>query len=320
MTTPVTSTLLTQLRAVHGLTNTEIQIADTRTAQARTEAVRDELSANAHDARMRAQNIDSAIRELGGVPDLIGPFVGRAVATVKTLREQAEPFDEALLGDLALESQLLGRARYIKALATTASRSDLVTLADRLIAAHTSTVDWLTTVLAEDALGGPAALRRTPTQAVTGMAVRLANIPLTWSARGIDRVLDMFRSVPPALDELRARGAHAGDVTVKTLTASRDAALETAEKVTRREGVSGTADALHSVRTEAGILDADELPIRDYDGLNVGQAVAAIKELSKPSDVRAVLAYEESNKARHNVVSAAESRVAALAQEASGLR
>ncbi|MBF6328102.1 ferritin-like domain-containing protein [Nocardia transvalensis] len=318
MSTREITTLLGQLRAVRDLTNTEIQIAETRIAQARTEAVRRELSENADNARARAEAIEAAIRELGGVPALIGPFLGRVTAVVKAMVEQAQPFDEALLGDLALEHQLLDRARYIKALATTAQRPDVVALAERLITAHEATVDWLTTVLVEEALGGPAALRRTPLQAATGTAVRAINVPVTWSARGLDRALDTFRSTRPALGELLERGAHVGDVAVKTLTASRDAALETAERVTRREGAEAAADALHSVRTATGVLERHELPIRDYDDLNVSQAVAAIKDLNKPDDVRAILAYEEANKNRHGVVSAAQARLAAIAQEVTG--
>ncbi|MFC9434727.1 ferritin-like domain-containing protein [Nocardia sp. NPDC057030] len=319
MSTRDTTALLAQLRALRDLTNTEIRIAETRIAQARTEAVRRELSENADNARRRAEAIEAAIRELGGVPERIGPFVGRILAAVKAMGEQAQPFDEALLGDLVLEHQLLDRARYVKALAIAAQRDEVVTLADRLIAAHTATVDWLTTVLAEDALGGPAALRRTPFQAVTGTAVKLVNIPVILSARGIDRTLDTFRSAPPALSELLARGAHAGDVAVKALTASRDAALESAERVTRREGAENAAEALHSLRTSAGVLEPGELPIGDYDELNVSQSVAAIKELTDPRDVRAILAYEEAHKNRQGVVSAAQTRIAAIAQDVTGL-
>ncbi|WP_327115890.1 ferritin-like domain-containing protein [Nocardia sp. NBC_01730] len=319
MSTRDTTTLLAQLRAVLDLTNTEIQIAETRIAQARTEAVRRELSANADNARARAEAVEAAIRELGGVPELIGPFLGRAAAVVKAMVEQAQPFDEALLGDLTLEHQLLDRARYIKALATTTRQTDVVTLAERLITAHSATVDWLTTVLAEDALGGPAALRRTPFQAATGTAVKLVNIPVTWSARGLDRALDTVRATPPALGELLAQGAHAGGVAVRTLTASRDAALETAEQVTRREGADTAADALHSIRTATGVLEPGELPIDDYDDLNVTQAVAVVKELTEPADIRAIVAYEEANKNRHGVVSAAQTRLAAIAQEVTGL-
>jgi len=314
-----TSTVLAQLRTVLDLTNTEIQVAETRVSQARTDAVRRELSQNAANGRARAEAIEAAIRKLGGFPDVIGPLLGRAAAAVKALTEQAQPFGEALLGDLALEHQLLDRARYTKALAVATGRSDIEKLADRLMEAHSATVDWLTTVLAEDALGGPAALRRTPLQAATGVAVRLVNVPMSWSARGLDRAVDSVRATPPALGELLSRGAHAGDVAAKALSASRDAALATAERVTRREGADQAADALHSMRSSAGVLEADELPIPDYDALNVSEAVAAIKELTVPSDVRAILAYEEAHKDRQGVVSAAQTRVAAIAQEVVGI-
>ncbi|WP_236567187.1 ferritin-like domain-containing protein [Nocardia sp. CY41] len=281
MSTREITTLLAQLRAVLALTNTEIQIADTRIAQARTDAVRQELSANAERARDRATAIEAAIRELGGVPEVIGPFLGRAVAAVKALADQAQPFEEALLGDLTLEHQLLDRARYIKALATTAGHREVVGLADRLITAHTETVDWLTTVLAEDALGGPAALRPT---LLTGTAARLFNLPVDWSARGLDRALDTVRATGPALGELLAQGGRAGDVAVKTFTASRDAALATAEQVTRREGADTAANTLRSVRGATSVLDPDELPISDFPELNLTQAAAAIKELTDPTD------------------------------------
>ncbi|MFE7747359.1 ferritin-like domain-containing protein [Nocardia sp. NPDC057455] len=319
MSTPDTTTLLAQLRTVLSLTNTEIQVAETRIAQARTDAVRRELSENADNARARSESIEAAIRDLGGVPELVAPFLGQAAAAVKAMVEQALPFDEALLGDLALEHQLVDRARYIKALATAAGQREVVALAQRLITAHSATVDWLTTVLAEDALGGPAALRRTPLQSAAGTAVKLFNLPVTLSTRGLDRALDTVRATPPALGGLLAQGARAGNVAAKTLSASRDAALETAEQVTRREGADTAADALRSIRTSTGVLEPEELPISDYDELNVSQAVAEVKELTDPADIRAIVAYEEAHKNRHGVVSAAQTRLAAIAQEVAGL-
>jgi hypothetical protein len=319
MTTTDATTLLAQLRAILDLTNTEIQVAETRVTQARTEAVQRELSQNASNGRARAEAIETAIRDLGGYPDLIGPFIGRAAAAVKALTEQAQPFDEALLGDLALEHQLLDRARYIKALAVAAKRKDIESLAERLITAHSATVDWLTTVLAEDALGGPAALRRTPIQAATGAAVRLVYVPMSWSARGLDKAIDTVRTAPPALGELLNRGAQARDVALKTLAASRDAALETAEKVVRSEGATEAADALHQVRAATGVLDPDELPIPEYTELNVSQAVAAVKDLTDPADIRAIIAYEEAHKNRHGVVSAAQTRLADIAKDVVGI-
>ncbi len=319
MTAPDTTRLLAQLRTLLDLTNTEIQIAETRIAQARTEAVRRELTQNAANGRDRAAAIEDAIRELGGYPDVIGPFLGRAAAAVKALTEQAEPFDEALLGDLALEDQLLDRARYAKALAVAAKLSEVEDLADRLITAHSATVDWLTTVLAEDALGGPAALRRTPLQMAAGTAVKLVNLPVAWSARGVDRTVDALRSAGPAFNDLVKRGGNAGEIAAKAFSASQNAALRAAERVTRSEGADRAADALHSGRASVGVLDEKELPIRNYDDLNISDAVAAIKELTAPSDVRVIIAYEEAHKNRQRIVSAAQTRVAAIAQEVVGI-
>ena len=314
-----TGTLLAQLRTVLDLTHTEIQVAETRVAQARTEAVRTELTQNAENGRIRAEAIEKAIRDLGGFPDVIGPFLGRAAAAVKALTEQAEPFDEALLGDLALENQLLDRSRYIKALAVAAKNKDVEELATRLITAHSATVDWLTTVLAEDALGGPAALRRTPVQAAAGAVVRVVNLPMTWSARGVERAAEAVRSVRPTVSELVDRGQHTTEIATKTLVGARDSALEAAEKITRNEGAGRAAEAIHATRSAAGVLDADELPVADYDDLNVNDAATAVKDLTDPADIRVIIAYEEAHKNRARVVSSAQTRLAAIAQEVVGI-
>lgn len=314
-----TTTLVANLRTVLELTSTEIQIAEFRTSQARTDAVHQELSKNAENARTRAALIEATIRELGGTPTIFGPLLGRAAALVKALTEQAEPFAEALLGDLALEHLLVDRARYLKSLAVAAGNSQVQDLADSLIEAHSATVVWLTTVLAEDALGGPAALRRTPVQAAAGVAVKLANLPGQLATRMVDRVLTTVRSTRPAFDDALARGSQAGEIAAKTLSASRDAALSAAEKVSRREGADEVADALHNLRGTTGVLEADELPIAGYDELNVNDAVAAVKELSEPADIRVVIAYEEFHKDRQRVVSAAQSRLSTIAQEIVGI-
>lgn len=319
MSTRETTSLITQLRAILELTHTEVQIAQTRVAQARTEAVERELTQNAENAAERALTIESAIRDLGGFPNVVIPFIGRAAAAFKTLAEQAQPFDEALLGDLALEHELLDRSRYLKALAVAAQNQDVEDLADQLVVAHGATVDWLTTVLAEDALGGPAALRRSPLQAAAGLAVKAANLPVQLSTRGLDRVIDALRNTQPTLEDLADRGSRARGVASKAFTAGRDAALETAEKVTRDAGADDAADALHSLRSATGTVQADELPIADYDELNVNQAVSAIKELEDPADLRAVIAYEEQHKNRQGVVSAAQVRVADIAREVVGV-
>ena len=91
-------------------------------------------------------------------------------------------------------------------------------------------------MLAEDALGGPAALRRTPMQAAAGTAIQLINVPVNWLVRSLDRAVDTVRATPMALSELISRGKRVGDVASKTVSASRDAALETAEEVIRDGG------------------------------------------------------------------------------------
>jgi hypothetical protein len=318
-TTRDTATLLTQLRTLLDLTHTEIQIAETRVVQARTDAVRRELTQNAENARERALSIAGAIRDLGGAPDFFGPLVGRATAAVKAVAEQAEPFPEALLGDLTLEDKLLDRARYLKALAVTAKAPEIEELATQLITAHSATVNWLTTVLAEDALGGPAALRRTPLQAVAGAAVKLATLPGVVSTRVFDRAVELVRNARPTFTGAADRGVRAGEVAAKVITGARDAALSAAEAITRDEGADTAADALHSVRSATGVLDPAELPIADYDELNVNDAITAIKDLDDPADIRAIVAYEEAHKERQRVVSAAQTRVAAIAQEVVGI-
>ena len=57
-----TQKLITQLRTLQQLTNTEVQVAQTRQVQARDEAVREELATNAANAHERAQLIGAALR------------------------------------------------------------------------------------------------------------------------------------------------------------------------------------------------------------------------------------------------------------------
>src|SRR3954452_10105190 len=146
--------IVNQLRALVLLTQTEEQIARTRVSQARTDAVRRELTQNADHAAERTRLITDELRTLGGVPDVVTPAIGRFWAVLKSTIEQAEPLEEALLQDLQLEHQLLDRATYVKVLAERAELPKVRQLAERLITAHEATVEWLTVVLAEEAIGG----------------------------------------------------------------------------------------------------------------------------------------------------------------------
>ncbi|MGK5643483.1 hypothetical protein ACSNOK_35390, partial [Streptomyces sp. URMC 126] len=83
-------------------------------AQARTEAVRRELTQNADNAGARTIEITDQLRAIGGVPDVVTPALGRLSAILKATFEQVAPFEEALFTDLQLEHQLLDRATYVK--------------------------------------------------------------------------------------------------------------------------------------------------------------------------------------------------------------
>ena len=318
-----TNKIVVQLRALVQLTQTEAQIAQIRVGQARTEAVRRELSQNAQNAAERTDLLLRALRELGGVPDVVTPALGRLTSLVKSALEQAEPLDEALLQDLALEHQLVDRARYVKVLATTAELPRVVKLADRLIAAHTATVEWLTVVLAEEALGGPAALQATPLQRVAGSATRVVNLPARYAAETVNRTVE---SVQQGTEQTRARLSTAADkagsftgAVRETLTVGRNASLQRAEKIARRDGDRATASSVHETRRDLGALTAAELPIKNYDNLSTQDAIKAVKGLKRVEDVRAIVTYEEANAARANVVSAAQTQVAALAKQVVGI-
>jgi hypothetical protein len=314
-----TTTLIRQLRAILQLTQTEAQVARLRIAQARTDAVRRELTENGDNAEQRTHLIAEQIRQLGGVPDVVTPVIGRLTALFKSTIEQAEPFDEALLGDLALEQQLLGRARYLKALAEAARRTDVHALAERLATAHAETVEWISTVLAEEALGGPAALRATPFQRATGGATKAISLPVRTAREGVNRAVSSAQDVGEwareAVSGATNRATRFAGAARDVATTGRNASLERAETVARREGAGGAAETLHAARRQLGTLSEGELPIEGYTELNQQDAIRRIKELRDSIDVRAVIRYEEANRHRSSVISAAQARVAALAKE-----
>ena len=315
--------LVNQLRALVLLTKTEEQVARTRISQARTDAVRRELTQNADNAAARTIEITEALRSLGGVPDVVTPTLGRLSATLKATFEQAAPVEEALLSDLSLEHQLLDRATYVKVLAEQAEETQVRRLAEKLIGAHQATVEWLTVVLAEEALGGPAALVATPVQKVAGGVARAVNAPVRFWANTVNNAVDTVKHAGEETSDrfsaVTDRAAQLTDAVRETLTAGRSASLRRAEQIARREGNKDAAKAARSAREELGDVSADELPIKNFDQLSVGDAVKAIKGLEEPHDIRVIIRYEETHKSRANVVSAAQTQLASLAKEAVGV-
>ncbi|TYP90744.1 ferritin-like domain-containing protein [Blastococcus xanthinilyticus] len=315
--------LVNQLRALVLLTQTEEQIARTRISQARTDAVRRELTQNADNAAARSLEITEQLRALGGVPDVVTPLVGRLSAGLKATFEQAGSVEEALLQDLQLEHQLLDRATYLKVLADTAGETKVRRLAEKLIEAHTATVEWLTVVLAEEALGGPAALVATPAQRVAGAVARGVNAPVRFWANTVNNAVDTVKHAGEETSDrfsaVSDRAAALSDAVRETLTVGRAASLRRAERIAQREGNQDAAEVARAAREELGDVTADELPIKGYDSLSVQDAVKAVKQLKTPHDINVIIRYEETHKNRANVASAAQTQLAALAKDAVGV-
>jgi hypothetical protein len=297
--------LIGQLRILHRLTNTEIQIAQTRLTQARNGDVRQQFTTNAANAQDRASQIAAVLRELGGVPDVITPALGRATALAKAVVEQGQPISAALFGDLALEHQLLDRAIYLEALADAADHIDARLLARRLQAAHQETIEWITSVLAREAAGEPTAVRATPVQMAVGRLTKAANYPTRWAAERINGTAE-------AVARTRSRVATVAEAAVDSLTAGRDAGLRHAEETAARIGARTTATVLNRTRVLTGGLTEGELPVANYDDLTVGDVEAAVQGITDTSALGALLRYENNHKDRAGASTAIKNQLAEL--------
>ena len=309
--------LVTQLNALLRLTNTEIMVAETRRAQASTPDFERELAANADMGRRRAEMLADSVRELGGVPDVVGVAAGRLTASAKAALEQGQEFIEAVLGDLALEQELLARTRVAAMMAEYLEVRSVRRTLERLERAHTETVDWLMTRLAEVAAGGPAALRPTPLQSVVGFGRRLSTMPVRNVSGTLNRSIDgAARARRQAVESVRSNGERVRELVEaagEIWTAGRDASLKRTEQIADERGDKERARAVNRNRRNLGAIDADELPIRGYDALRSDAVMSRISRLTNVDDVRAVLAYETANKSRKGVLEAAQSRIEDLA-------
>ncbi len=183
--------------------------------------------------------------------------------------------------------------------------------------AHTATVEWLGTRLAEVASGGPAALRPTPPQVVAGVARQLVSLPTRRSAEAVNRsfaaIEDLTRRTQEGTSTNIDRARQLVGAVEEIWTAGRDATLGRTEEVAKEHEAKGTVTAVRRTRRSLGALSADELPVRSYDSLNAGTAISRMGRLRSATDVGTVLAYERANKNRKGVVAAAEARLQDLA-------
>ena len=329
-----TATLITQLRVLAHLTRTEAQVARLRTTQATGADARAELGRNASDADARAKRIAGALRELGALPDPVTPALGQAAALVRGALEQAQPLDEALFGDLALEHQLRDRARHVGALADAAGVPAVRALADDLVAAHTETVEWIHGVLDDVAAGRTAAIAASPLQRVAAQVSRTANTPARPTideagaavSRGVGQTVGAVTqaggAARAAVEETAQRAARAGaDVASNAVTAGqgavtagRDALTKTVEGVARLAGTAQPAAADDTTGTTDAAPDPAVAPIPGFAELSAQAAVASLRTLDRAAAL-AALAFEQAHANRPAVVAAARIRAGAVRDE-----
>lgn len=253
-----TDGIVPQLSALEQLTWTEARVARTRAQQARTDAVRAELRTKAEESARRGRRIADLIRTFDAVPGVVAPAIGRVLALVRNALEQVQPIDEALLADLALEHQLRDRARYVGAPAERAGLREVRELADELGTAHTATIEWLTTVLVEEARGDLPLLSPTPLQWLASGVTHAAGLPARFAVRQVDRAV---HTVYRAGEQARTAVGQAGE-------------LATGSRQLAAAATGGGA--------ELGGRSATELPIPHYVALSAPKAIAAIRALDTP--------------------------------------
>ena len=318
--------LITQLNALLRLTATEAATARARLLQATTNDTRKELTQNARNCDRRRQAIRQAVLDLGGVPDVVGLALGKAAAAVKAPLEQTVPMTEALLADLALEHQLFDRARLVKVLAHDADAGDLVALAERLEDAHGNTIEWLFTVLAETAIGGPAALAPTGLQTAASAARHAATLAGSAAFAGLNKFVATTASMTSVVTDRvsdRVQGSATGvSSRVGRLTGSarkiaragRDATLAETQRQAEQDYGNRAAARVRDVREGLGAVEPGELPVKNYDRLTAKDAIAAINRVRSADDIQVLLAYEANHKDRQGVTAAAHRRITELAR------
>jgi bacterioferritin (cytochrome b1) len=310
------SDLILELQNLIRLTQSEAMIARARRSQAANQTIERELAQNAADADDRAVELAETLRSLGGVPDVVGQGLNRLATTTRLQLEQVAPPREALLSDLRLERELQDRARFARALAQTDGATSVVRLLERVERSHGETIEWIEQRLGELAIGGPVAIRPTPTQVAAQWSQRLALLPTRAMSAGLNRAAHQLRRAQRKTSRVADEGVGRAMVVAGAATegaaAARDASLHRAEEQARGKGYDNTADRVHQLRTSVAPPEPDELRIEDYDQLTVVEISAQLGEVSDPDDVRAVLIYEQANQARKGVLTAAEARLEEL--------
>jgi bacterioferritin (cytochrome b1) len=312
---PVTRDMLvTELQNLLRLTAFEQTIATVRRTQARTAELEKELTDNVQKARERSHLLVQAIREVGGVPDVVGSALGKAGAFATTQLNQVQTLQGALLGDLSLEHQLRERTRYARTLAESLNETRLLPVFDRLETAHTATIDWLEARLAEVGRTGTSMLRATPVQAVVTGVRSAAAAPLGVAAQGINRLSAFATKLagrsPQPLQDALSSAVQAADGALDTGVHAARVATQRAED---RAAAAGTAvESLAAESRDAVSSAVQSLAARTGDA--VGSAVETAEtavstvsaETAEPAEPAETTVSELAEQARETAESVAD--------------
>lgn len=309
---PVTKDMLvTELQNLLRLTAFEQTIANVRRVQAASSSVAEELKANAEKSRERQQLLIEAVRQTGGVPDVVGAAFGKAGAFLQTQVNQVQTLQGALLGDLALEHQLRERARYARTLAETLGYHQVIPVLDRLEVAHTATIEWLEQRLVEVGRTGTSALKATPVQAVVMTARRTLGAPFGLVVGGLNRASTLVRR--GAGGATSAAGAAVDTAVTRVEAAAEDATGATKAGLAKAQGKApdkaGDAEqAVEQVLDLSGIDEQHE-PFPAYSKLTGDSVMRHVADSDDVGHLREVLAFEQAHKARKGVLQALEERL-----------
>jgi bacterioferritin (cytochrome b1) len=292
--------LLSELQDLLRLTAFEQTIAGIRRSQAASTPIAEELAANAEKAGERRGLIGDAVRQLGGVPDVVGATLGRAGAFVQTQLNQAQTLQGALLGDLALEHQLRERARYARTLADSLGYTQLTPVFDRLETAHTATIEWLESRLAEVGRTGTSAIEATPVQAAVMTARRVLGAPFGVVSSTVNRGSALLGRKAQTVEDVAAEaGERAADTARQAVDTATDMAGQAA------------GDAADGVIDLTGV-DTEHPPLTAYERLSGDSVMRHVHSTEDVDELRRILAFEQAHKDRKGVVQAVEARLAEL--------
>ena len=204
--------LVSELQNLLRLTAFEQTIAAVRRSQAATTSIAEELRANYGKSVERSRLLSDAVRQAGGVPDVVGSALSKAGAFLQTQVNQVQTLQGALLGDLALEHQLRERTRYARTLAESLGYLQLIPVLERLDVAHTATIEWLEARLTEVGRTGTSALEATPVQALVGATRKVAMLPFGVFAATVNRGTSLLRrSASTATDAVTSAAGTAAE-------------------------------------------------------------------------------------------------------------